>query len=658
MSAKLSRREFLRISALAAAGVTVVACAKTPTEAPEAPTPTKKAEAEPTATPVPAGPAANQAPMWQEEVKAGALPELAERLPESPLTVPVVEEIGQYGGTWRRAWKGAGDGGGPARLWPEALVHFSTDGTKFEPNVFTGWEAGEGGTAYTFTIRKGLRWADGEPVTADDFAYWYEDVLLNEELTPSTPSWMKAGGEMGVIEKVDDFTISFTFAAPFPLFILRIAAPIVPAAKHYMKQFHPSYVEKADLDKMTADADFENWFELYGDRQTERVNPDLPTWNPWKVVTDAAAQRYLAERNPYYFKVDPEGNQLPYIDEIAHDLVEENELYLTKTIAGEIDMQGRHIGSAANFPVLKENEAKGDYRVVEWTPTLGNSYQIMFNQSFDGDPVVAKYITDKKFRQALSVAIDRDDFIEIVSLGQGTPRQVTVMDISPDFKPEYATRYIEYDTDKANAWLDELGLDEKDSEGFRIAPESGEALVLTISCLTTQAENNELIKEYWAKVGMKVVVKTEERSVHYERMSSNELQLSTWGMDGALYPLWLNYAYWIVPWIQGSSRIGPMFGLYRDSGGEQGMEPTGDMAKALEIFDQAVAEVDEEKRIELASQVLDIASENVWAIGTYLLAKSFMVVKNYFRNVPESAVSDWVLRTPKNTHTEQYFIKK
>jgi peptide/nickel transport system substrate-binding protein len=456
---------------------------------------------------------------------------------------------------------------------------------------------------------------------------------------------------------VDDFTVRFSFAAPFPLFILRIAEPILPAPAHYMQQFHPNYVDQADLDKMTADADFENWYELYGDKGNLYDNPELPTWNPWVVTTDAAAQRYLAGRNPYYFKVDPEGNQLPYIDEIAHDLVEETELYLTKAIAGELDMQGRHVGTADNFPILKENEAKGDYRVLEWTPTLGNSYQIMFNQSFDADPVIAKYITDKKFRQALSVAIDREDFIEVVSLGQGTPRQVTVMDISPDFKPEYATRYIDYDTDQANAWLDELGLDQKDAEGFRIAPESGEALTLTISCVPDNAESNELIKEYWAEVGIKTVVKTEERSVHYERMSSNELQLSTWGMDGALYPLWLNYAYWIVPWVQGSSRIGPAYGLWRDTNGEQGKEPTGDMGRALELFDQAVAEVDEEKRIALASQVLDIASEGVWAIGTYLLAKGFFVVKNSFRNVPEAAVSDWILRTPKNTHTEQYFIK-
>ena len=110
-------------------------------------------------------------------------------------------------------------------LWPEALVHFSTDGTKFEPNVFTEWEATEAGAVYTFKIRKGLKWSDGEPVTADDFSYWYEDVLSNEELTPSAPSYMKAGGELGAIAKIDDFTVQFKFAAPFPLFILHMAVP-------------------------------------------------------------------------------------------------------------------------------------------------------------------------------------------------------------------------------------------------------------------------------------------------------------------------------------------------------------------------------------------------------------------------------------------------
>ena len=96
--------------------------------------------------------------MWQDQVAAGTLAELEERLPDSPLALPVVEEVGQYGGTWRRAWKGAGDTGGPARLWPEALIHFSTDGTAFEPNVFTEWEAAEEGSVYTFKIRKGLKW--------------------------------------------------------------------------------------------------------------------------------------------------------------------------------------------------------------------------------------------------------------------------------------------------------------------------------------------------------------------------------------------------------------------------------------------------------------------------------------------------------------------
>ena len=653
----LTRREFLKLSAATCVGLAVAACTKAETPATTTEPTKEKPQATATPAPVSGGPSQNQSPLWQEQVKAGKLPPLEERLPDAPLVLPVVEEIGEYGGTWRRAWKGAGDTGGPARLWPEALVHFSTDGTKFEPNIFTEWEVSENGAVYTCKIRKGLRWSDGEPVTADDFVYWYEDELSNKDLTPSAPAYMKAGGKMGVISKVDDFTIQLKFAAPFPLFILHIAAPRLPHPKHYMQQFHPNYAKKETLDKLIKDAGFEHWFELYGAKGDMFDNPKLPTWNPWVVATPKSAQRYIAKRNPYYFKVDPNGNQLPYIDEIAHDLVEESELYLTKAIAGELDMQSRHVGSAANFPVLKENEAKGDYRVIEWTPTLGNNFQIMFNQSYDAEPVVAKYITNKKFRQALSVAIDRQDFIEVVSLGKGTPRQTTVMDISPDFKPEYATRYIEHDPDKANSWLDELGLDKRDADGFRIDPDSGETVVLTISCVG-DGSAQELIKEYWAKVGIKAVVKTEERSVHYERMKSNELQVSTWGMDGALYPLWLNYAYWIVPWIQSSSRIGPAFGLYRDTNGKQGKKPTGDMAKALDLFDKAVAEVDEEKRILLASQVLDIASENVWSVGTYLLAKQFVVVKNYFRNVPESAVSDWVLRTPKNTHPEQYFIKR
>jgi len=658
MSEQLSRRDFLRLSALTAAGVAVAACAKTPTEAPKVATPTKKAEVKPTATPEPVGPSAKQSPLWAEEVKGGKLPALEERLPPDPVVIPVVEEIGQYGGDWRRAWKGPGDTGGPARLWPEALVHFSPDGTKFEPNVFAEWEATEEGKVFTCKISEGIKWSDGEPVTADDFLYWYEDVMLNEEISPHFPSWMKAGGEPGVVEKADDFTVRFKFDFPFPLFILYIAEPRIPAPKHYMEQFHPTYTSQAEVDKLAKDADFEHWFELYGVKGDMMDNPELPVWNPWVVTTRASATRYVAERNPYYWKVDPDGNQLPYIDRIVHDLVEETELYVTKAIAGELDMQGRHL-AAGQYPLLKENEEKGDYRVLVWKPTLGSNFTVMFNQTFEADPVVAKYITDAKFKQALSVAIDRDDFNQIMYLGKATPRQATVMDISPDFEPEYATRYIEHDPDKASEWLDELGLDKKDKDGFRLAPESGEALVMTISFATIPpyADGCELVKEYWEKVGIKTVVKGEERSVHYERMSSNELQISVWGMDGALYPLWLNYAYWIVPWVAGSNRIGTLYGLYRDSGGKSGKEPVGDVGKALEIFDRARAEVDKAKSIELASQVLDIASENLWTIGTVLLAQSFMVAKNNMRNVPEVAISDWILRTPKNTHTEQYFIK-
>jgi len=285
---------------------------------------------------------------------------------------------------------------------------------------------------------------------------------------------------------------------------------------------------------------------------------------------------------------------------------------------------------------------------------------VMFNTSFDADPVVAKYITDKKFRQALSIAIDREDINRVLYLGLAKPRQATVIDSSPDFKPDYATRWTKLDLAQANKMLDELGLTKKDADGYRIAPENNQTLtiIIYIATIVPYTDAAPLIAEYWKKVGIKAVIKAEERSIHYNRMAANELQVSMWGMDGALYPIWLNYAYWIVPWVQSSNRIGGAFGLYRDSGGKSGKKPEGEVAKALDIFDQCWVEVDDKKRVELASQVLDIASDNCWTIGTIQLAQSGMVVKNNFRNVPEKAVSDWVLRTEKNTHPEQYFIKQ
>ncbi|NLF15205.1 MAG: ABC transporter substrate-binding protein [Anaerolineaceae bacterium] len=652
----ISRRNFLKAAAMTAVGIYAAACA--PSEQQPAAEPTKAVGTAPTAA-APEKVTYKEAPMLAELVKGGKLPPVEERLPKEPYIQQVTEEIGVYGGTLH-----VGDKNPTCdRYYREPLLEFSPDGSAIGPLVFTKWELSSDLKEWTFKIREGLKWSDGQPMTSDDYVFWWNDVLSNKEITPTFPSTFKAGGEPGTLTKVDDYTFKMVFKAAYPVLAIYLAQPRLINPKHYCQKFHAAYVDKATLDKMVADAKFERWDQLFGAKcnSTNPIldNPELPTWNIYNTITPMTDPNYAASRNPYYFKVDPEGNQLPYIDKVAFAILKDDQLFVSKAIAGEFDLQFMQLGWAANHPVLKENESKGGYRVLNWQQSLGNSSMIMYNQSYEADPVVAKYIQDKKFRQSVSVALDREEINKVIYFGKGSIRQATVIDSSPDFKPEYATKYLAYEPAKANQWLDEIGLDKKDAEGYRIAPETGQALTIIFSIQPpmASAEAGELIAAQLKKVGIKLVINIEDNALHYQKMASNDLQMSIWSMDTAWYPAWLTYAYWIVPFVQASSRIGPAIGQWRDSGGTAGKQPTGEMAKALEIFDQALVEGDEAKRIELASQVLEILSENLWSTGTVVLPDHDIVVKNTLRNVPETGISDWLMRTMKNARPEQFFFK-
>ncbi|NLF15570.1 MAG: hypothetical protein GX597_27595, partial [Anaerolineaceae bacterium] len=653
---------FLKLTAMTAVGIMAASCAQPeaqPTSAP-AQQPTA-APAKPTDTPAPVI-KYKEAPMLAELVKAGKLPPVEDRLPTEPLVLPVAKEIGKYGGTWRRIHIGASDiGGGAGRLVPEALIQFSADGSEYEPNIFTKWEISDEGKTFTFHLRQGMKWSDGEPFTTDDIMYNYSDVYLNPELSTSVPAWLRFGGETAVVEKIDDFTFRMKFAKPYPMLVHVLAEPGYFAhPAHYAKQFHTKYGEKATIDAKMKEAQVETWMALYGTYvgtgNQWYDNVDQPTLFAWNTKSRVADTVHNMERNPYFWKVDPEGNQLPYIDVLRHDLVTGGtDIIMTKAISGELDMQGRHLGDRA---LLMENQQKGDYKIYIWTATTGATQQVMFNMSFRADEVKAKYIQDKKFHQAFSLAMNRPDYNTVIWAGMGKIRAATTIEQSADFVPEYAERYIAYDPAKANQMLDELGLDKKDAEGYRIAPETGKALELINYVATGYGTGAGMVTEYAKQVGLKIIPKEEERSIHYQRMLANELELSMWGMDGAIYPVWLNYAWWISPvWQQGSSRLGPAYGLWRTSGGKEGIEPTGDCMKMYELLEAAWLETDGAKRIELCKQMLDIASENCWTVSLGQITDSLMLVKNNFGNVPDQAISDWVFRTEKNTHPEQYYFK-
>ena len=246
---------------------------------------------------------------------------------------------------WRRGFIGPSDYNNYVRVVFDGLVIFSPDGSKVEPKVAQGWENSADFKVWTIQLRKGAKWSDGQPMTADDILFWYNDVLLNKDLTPSLPKWMKnADGSVAKVEKDGDFAVKFTYTEPNTLFLYELAnkdggdrtyAPFLPA--HYLKQFHPTYAKQADIDKMVADAKFKTWTELFATKNAPFENPDRPTMAAWVPVTRISEQIFSMKRNPYFVGVDTEGNQPAHIDEVRFTFFADINTLNLAAIAGELD---------------------------------------------------------------------------------------------------------------------------------------------------------------------------------------------------------------------------------------------------------------------------------------------------------------------------------
>jgi peptide/nickel transport system substrate-binding protein len=454
-----------------------------------------------------------EAPALAEQVKAGKLPAVDQRLPESPLVVPVVEKTGQYGGIWRRAFLGPADSNNYVRVVYDALFRFSPDGAKIEPKLAAGADPSADYKTWTLRLRKGAKWSDGAPFGADDIVFWFKDVVLNKDLSPSLPGWVKnADGSPATVEKVDDVTVKFTYKEPATLFLTALAnadgadrgyAAFLPA--HYLKKFHPAYTDKAEIDKQVAAANFKTWGELFATRSQPPENPDRPTMAAWQSVSRISEPVFTLRRNPYYIGVDQEGHQLPYIDEVRFTYFADTQALNLAAIAGNLDMQERHI-IMTNYPVFKEQEKSAKkYRVITW-PTFGGSDAVIaFNLSYKADPELGKLMANKDFRIALSLAINRDQIKESVFLGLGEARQPVPAPTHPYFPgKEWETKYTEFDAAKANKLLDGIGLDKKDAQGIRLMA-NGKPATIEISIVPAFGawpDVGQLVAKDWEKVGI------------------------------------------------------------------------------------------------------------------------------------------------------------
>jgi peptide/nickel transport system substrate-binding protein len=432
------------------------------------------------------------------------------------------------------------------------------------------------------------------------------------------------------------------------------------APAHYLKQFHPKYTPKEELDKKVADAKMDNWATLLKNRNTWHLNPELPAVTPWVTVSPINTPTWTLERNPYSVWVDTDGNQLPYIDKIQMTLAENLEVLNLRAIASEYDSQERHT-DPAKLPAFLENQQRGGYKVFLDSGAVGSDMLLMFNQSYDGDPEIVKWLTNTDLRRALALGIDRDQLNEAFWLGLGVPGSAAPWEesrYSPG--PEYRNLWATLDVAKANAMLDKLGLEKKDAEGFRLRTDRPERLRLQIDTFLgflPYTQICEMVREQWKKLGVAVEVKEYERSLFIRRRTANEAQIGVdvaWGTEN----LYAHAQAWLFP-FDPTSGLGPDYGTWFASSGTQGKEPPARIKEVMTLYLNSFS-VPVEQHYEMGKQIWKIALDEVWSIGTVGLSpavQGIRISKSSMGNQPARMFNGSSTLSPQQTHPETYFFR-
>lgn len=584
----------------------------------------------------------NEAPMLADLVAAGTLPPLEERLPVEPVVDNPFESVGNYGGTLILGQVSAGTGYPASNFTTfESLFSLGRDGTTIVPNIAKGWEFNDEGTEFTIFLREGLKWSDGDIFDADDILFYWEDMILNTDITPNVPPRFAPGGEPMVVEKLDQWTVKFSFKIPYFAILPNLSSVVFTGcqgdifeASHYLKNFHIKY--NPNVEAEAKEAGYESWVQYFGAVRYFwwAAREGVPTMGPWHIV-QMIPEGTIMERNPYYFKVDTAGNQLPYIDQVKATIFNDSGTLALKTVAGEYDYQDWST-SVADYPVMIDGQEAGNYKVF-MAPSLWTSiaaYSV--NQNYAGDPADAEILRDIRFRKALSYSIDRDEINEVIALGQGTPFQATTHPSASYYKEEWGTKFIEYDVDQANTLLDEMGMDKRDSEGFRLRPD-GEQFSLIISDVNDAVPEKmgELVKEYWDAVGIRTIVTATDRTLMGQQFASGEYMVSGWAMDGAAD---LAVAIGVNGYLQGW-QWGPEWNVWYNSNGTAGQEPPADVKRMMELYKQVPFLSPAEQEAALV-EIWDIWSEGLWRIGTIGMVPKPGIYRVGLHNVDTETFTD------------------
>lgn len=661
---RFNRRAFLKTTAMASAAVAVTACG--------APAP---AAEEPAMETVPAmvdtGSAYREAPMLAERVAAGELPPVADRLPPNPEVIVPLQEVGEYGGQSIVAIGNPNHlfGDPQAVMGTELILRIDQDFSSITGGLAESWEFQEGGTVQILHLRQGLKWSDGADFTADDFIFAWEELWHNEEYAPGGPpgTWSTGSGADRVpltMEKVDQFTVRLSFDKPYPLIVLHQAFYAgsqgglwTPA--HYAQNFHPDYAEADALASMVQEAGFESWDQLMRDRC--RVGSTIPAQIGLPGMTafirvDDAPDHHTYERNPYYWKVDTEGNQLPYIDSTLIHIIADREVSLAKLIAGELTFAGRQ-AQLKDMELYGQNRESADLKINLWKSTFPGKTVIVPNLTAK-DANLRAFFQNQDVRHALSVALDRDDLNNAVYFGLGEPRQWAAWPSSRYYQEGDETHWAQHDAEMANSLLDAAGYDGRDADGFRTHPD-GSRVSWICQLDTEQADVVnvfELAAEQWRNVGLEAILKPINRALLNELVAANDVEMSGWEGDIS-----------DITWVWNSRLNHPSHGNVRwgrawelwlngDTENEFAEEPPDEVKWVDENWQAMINALTEEEHVAKARELWDWFYDYLPGIGTVGIPKP-VVMKRNFTNFPDDGVWGFSVIRAVPVHPEQFFFK-
>jgi peptide/nickel transport system substrate-binding protein len=584
-----------------------------------------------------------ETPFFQQDVASGKLSRVDERLPSDP-KVADSETIGDPGGELRMLMGGPKDTRMMVVYGYARLVGY-TPALTLAPDILTSVDV-QDGRVFTLHLRSGHKWSDGQPFTSEDFRYWFEDVAQNNQLSPSgLPVSMMVQGEVPRFEVLDETTIRYTWTRPNPLFLPQLAGadPLyIYCPSHYLKQFHEKFADKVSLEALVKKNNQRNWAALHArmDSMYRNDNPNLPSLDPWVLKTKPPSERFIFERNPYYYRVDEAGHQLPYIDRVIMSIAD-SKIIPAKTGAGESDLQARYL-RFDNYTFLKDSEARNKYSVHLWRTGPGSQLALYPNLNVN-DEIWRALVRDLRFRRALSLAVNRHEINQAIYFGLAIEGQNTVLPQSPLYEPEYRAAWANFDLNEANRLLDLIGLTKRDSDGMRLLPDGRpmEIIVENSGESTEQSDVLELIRDSWRRIGIRLFAKPLQLTLFRRRVFSGETLMSIdKGIENGLATPSMPPQEFAP--INQQQLQWPKWGQYYETKGKAGEAPDLPPATRLkELYEDWLGAALPPDQSRIWHAMLQIWADQVFSIGTVAGVLQPVVVSEKLHNVPEEGFYNW-----------------